>query len=171
MLRPYSLCLLLAVSLLIGAGAAYSQTTFATITGVVVDSSGSPVPNASITATNVETNVKTTTRSNETGNYTIAQLQDGTYSVPAQAAGFKELIVDRVVLGARDVRRVDVKLEIGTVDTRIEVHGGATLIETETARIADTKDAKTLASLPLNARALWPFLILSPGLPPQPDGV
>jgi len=113
------------------AGAGYSQTTFATITGVV-DSSGSAVPNVVVTATEVNTNVKTTATSNEVGNYTIEQLKDGVYTVAAKAPGFKEFIAENVVPTTRDVRRVDVKLEAGSVDTRIEVQAAVTLSETET---------------------------------------
>src|SRR3989442_15976320 len=43
----------------------------------------------SVTATNIETNIKTTARSNAEGNYTIAQLKEGTYTVRAAAAGFQ----------------------------------------------------------------------------------
>ena len=156
------------IALLIAAGAAHSQTTFATITGVVVDSSGSAVPNVAVTATEVNTNVKTTATSNDAGNYTIAQLKDGVYTVAAKAPGFKEFIAENVVLVTRDVRRVDIKLEVGAVDTRIEVQAGATLIETETARLANTKTSQVLNSVPLNTRALWAFLALSPGVQQQP---
>ena len=47
---------------------------------------------------------------------------------------------------------------------RVEVSAGATLIETETARIADTKTADTLKSLPMNTRGIWAFLALSPNV-------
>lgn len=148
----------------------YAQTTFATITGAVVDSSGSAVPNADISATEVNTNVVATTKSNEVGNYTIAQLKEGTYKVVARSAGFKEFLASNVVLVARDVRRVDVTFEVGNVELRIEVNGGATLIETETARIGNTKPSELLNTLPLNSRGLWASMGLSPGLNQQSDG-
>ena len=151
------------------AGPANSQTTFASITGTLTDSSGSVVPNASVTATNIETDIKTSTHSNEAGNFTIAQLKEGTYNVRAEAPGFKSFVVDNVTLAARDVRRVDVRMEVGDVATSVEVRGGATLIETETARISDTKDALVLNTIPTNSRALWAFLNLTPGLQGQ-DG-
>jgi hypothetical protein len=154
---------LFALLLLFG-GAAQSQTTFATITGTVTDATGSVVANVTVTATNVETNIETRAVSNESGNYTLAQLREGTYVVRAQAPGFKEYVAQNVVLVARDIRRVDVELEVGTVDTRVEVSAGATLIETETARISDTKTAETLKTLPLNTRGAWAFLALAPNV-------
>src|SRR5437588_499849 len=111
-------------------GVGYAQTTYASITGTVTDATGAVVPGATVTATSLETNIKTSATANQDGNYTIAQLKEGTYTVRAEAAGFKSFVVDRVGLVARDVRRVDVKLQIGDVATSVEVAGGATLIET-----------------------------------------
>lgn len=156
--------LLAALAVVCLAGAAYSQTTFASITGTVTDSTGAAVPSATVTATNVQTNIKTVVTSNEAGNFNIAQLLQGTYTVRAQAAGFKEFVMQNVVLASRDIRRVDVALEVGAVETVVEVSGGATLIETETARIGDVKTADVMKSLPLNTRGIWAFLALSPNV-------
>src|SRR5260370_2826953 len=149
------------------AATAYSQTTFASITGTVTDSTGGVVRGVTVTATNVETNLKTTARSNEDGNYTIAQLKEGTYTVRAEAAGFKSFVEDKVALVARDVRRVDVKLEVGDVATEVKESGGATLIATQTARISDTKESLVLNSVATNSRSLWAILNLAPGLQGQ----
>jgi len=146
------------------AGTSPAQTTFATITGTVTDSSGAVVPNAKVTATRLETNIKSAAQTNAFGNYTIAQLVEGTYEVRVQAPGFKELRLQGVMLTARDVRRVDASLQVGSVETAVEVKSGATLIETETARINDTKGAAQLAMLPLNARRIWEYLALSPNV-------
>jgi hypothetical protein len=150
-------------------GAMYGQTTFASITGTVTDATGAVVPNVTVTATNVATNIKTTAKSNESGAFTIAQLKEGTYTVRSEAAGFKSFVMEGVALVARDVRRVDVKLEVGDVAVQVEVSGGATLIETETARITDTKDSLVMNTIPTNSRGLWAYLSLSPGLQGQ-DG-
>jgi hypothetical protein len=145
----------------------YSQTTFASITGTVTDPAGAVVPGATITATNIQTNIRTAASSNEAGNYTIAQLKEGTYTVRGEARGFKSLVVEHVTLVSRDIRRLDIKLEVGDVTTSIEVAGGATLIETETARIGNVKNSLVLNTLPLNTRGLWAYLALAPGLQQQ----
>jgi hypothetical protein len=146
------------------AAVAYSQTTFATITGQVTDPTGALVPNAKVAAKNLETNIETSAESNEAGNYTLAQLKEGIYELRATAPGFKDFVARDIVLVSRDIRRVDVSLEVGTVGTAVEVVGGATLIETETARIDDTKNAYQMKTLPLNTRGVWAFLSLAPGV-------
>src|SRR5690242_6541994 len=90
-----------------GLQTARSQTTFASITGVVTDASGSAMPNAAVSATNQETNIRTSTKSNEAGYYTIAQLKEGTYTLQVTAAGFREFVAANIVLAAREVGRVD----------------------------------------------------------------
>jgi hypothetical protein len=143
-------------------GAAWSQTTFASITGTVTDSTGAVAPRVKVSATNVGTNIKTEVLSNEAGVYTVPQLKEGTYTVRAEAAGFKDFVAQDVTLVSRDVRRLDIQLQVGAIGTTVEVSGGATLIETETARISDTKGAMELKTLPLNTRGMWAFLALAP---------
>jgi hypothetical protein len=147
----------------LAAGLAYSQTTFATITGTVTDATGAVVPNASITVTNVETNTTVSGSSNEVGNYSLPQIKEGKYTVKVEAAGFQPFLAKDVILTARDIRRIDAVLEVGQTSTAIEVSAGATLIETETARISNTQTADTLKTVPLNARWLWAFFNLTPG--------
>lgn len=148
----------------LAAGPAAAQTTFASIMGVVTDPSGAAVVGVTITATHIESNYRYTVQSNETGNYTFAQLREGAYTLEAKAAGFRDFLARNILLGARDLRRMDIRLAVGGVETKVEVSGGATLIETETARISDTKTADMLKSLPLNTRALTDFLALTAGV-------
>ncbi len=144
--------------------AAVAQTTFASITGTITDATGAAIPGVSVVAVHLESNYKYTAQSNATGAYTLAQLREGVYTVRVQAAGFKEFVASNVQLVSLDVRRIDVQLEVGSVDTHIEVTAGATLIETETARISDSKSSQQLNTLPLNTRSLWNFVGLSPGV-------
>ena len=68
----------------------------------MTDPGGAVVPGVTLTATHIETNIKTTAQSNEAGVYTIAQLKEGEYTLRAQGAGFKEFVAQNVVLQARD---------------------------------------------------------------------
>jgi len=154
---------LLAIALLF-AHSLNAQTTFATITGTVTDATGAAIPGAQITAVHTGSNYNYTAETNASGAYRIAQLREGRYTVRVQAPGFKEYFVQGLDLVSLDVRRLDAQLEVGAVETRIEVTGGATLIETETARISDSKDAYQLKSLPMNTRSLWNFIGLTPGV-------
>jgi hypothetical protein len=95
----------------------------------------------------------------------LSNLLAGTYDESITASGFKDAAVKNVQLVSRDVRRLDVTLQIGEVATTVEVSGGgATLVETETARISQTRSAFDMEALPLNTRSLTAFLSLAPGV-------
>ncbi len=149
---------------LLAVGPAAAQTTFASITGMVTDPTGTSIPNASAEATHVQSGYRYTAQSNEAGIYTLAQLRDGTYTLRVHAAGFKEFVAQDIVLVSREGRRLDVRLELGTVESRIEVTAGAALIETETARISDIRSDAVLKAMPRNSRNVSAFLGLTPGV-------
>lgn len=149
-------------SLLLISETAQAQSTFASLTGNVVDASGAAVPNVKLEATKIETNFRYEAVSNNEGQYTLPNLPEGTYRLRASSQGFQDFQVDNIILTGRDVRRVDVSLTVGSLGTVVEVQGGATLIETETARIADTKDREVLRALPLTLRRAWDYFTMTP---------
>jgi hypothetical protein len=149
---------------MLAAGCASGQTTFATITGEVTDPNGAVVPNAAITATNVASNYRYPTQSNGVGEYTMGQLLAGEYTLEAKAPGFKDYFVAGITLAAGDIRRLDVKLELGAIGTRVEVNATTALIETETARISGAKDYHAMVSLPMNDYSPFTFMGLTAGV-------
>jgi hypothetical protein len=143
---------------------AVAQTTFATITGLAADPTGAAVPGVKVVVTNAATGVQTSALTNDDGAFTIAQLREGAYTLRAGKPGFKEFVVQDITLLGRDYRRIDISLQVGAVETSVEVKGGTALIETETARISDTRDVSQLRDMPLNSRAMWAQLSLAPNV-------
>src|SRR5207244_1175796 len=76
--------------------AANGQDPRGTITGVVTDSSQAPVPDVEVRATNPETGVTATAKSNSAGNYNIPFLLPGTYRISADVPGFKHFVRDGI---------------------------------------------------------------------------
>ena len=147
---------------LVLSAAARAQSTFATITGNITDPSGAPVVGVEVTATHRATNYAYRASTNEAGLYTLANLREGVYRLRAKAGGFQEYSVDNIEVAGRDLRRVDIALVLGSVETVVEVTGAASLIETETARISDVRDRQLMNNLPLTLRRSWDFFQLSP---------
>src|SRR5690349_3076673 len=79
-----------------------AQVDTAAIVGVVQDSSGAVVPNATVVATELDTNVTTSTRADASGNYAITPLKAGRYSVAVEAPGFKKETRTGIVLQIQD---------------------------------------------------------------------
>ncbi len=136
---------------------AAAQEFRATITGRVVDSSQAVVPGAKVEVTNVATNEVTSVTSDNSGNYTAAFLRPGSYTVSAEAAGFKKLSRTGIVVTIGQVVAVDIVLEVGALTEQITVTGAPPLLETAKADRGGLVDRQRVHELPLNARN--PFML------------
>src|SRR5271157_1632273 len=75
-----------------------AQGLFGTISGTITDATGAVVPGATVTVTNVRTNVKVKFVTNASGNYSVSSLNPGIYRVEVSAKGFKNAVQDGIVL-------------------------------------------------------------------------
>src|ERR1041384_2682182 len=126
----------------LAATALLAQTEKATVRGTVTDSTGSVVPDAVITATDIATNIDRKTTSDTNGNYEIPNLQPGTYRVKADKVGFRSFVAASVLVDAGQVRRVDVPLQVGSTAETITVEAGAALIQTDSGTIGGDLDTR-----------------------------
>ena len=136
-------------ALLLGCVPVLAQSGRGTISGTVIDSAGAVVPGANIIVTNPATGVSSTTRSNETGTYTVPDLPVGEYSVQAEKEGFKALIRSGITVNAASSVRVDFSLEIGETRQVIEVKADAPQLKTEDVKISSTVNNRMVEALPL----------------------
>ena len=113
---------------------AFAQGDRGTITGVIKDSSGMPVPGAEVRIVNEATGIASNTVSTESGNYTLSILSIGTYAITVQHAGFKTYVRNAVPVQVSQTTRVDIGLEIGQVEEKVTVTAEAPLLEEATGR-------------------------------------
>ncbi len=150
---PRSLVLICLILGLLAPTTSSAQTGLATLTGLVTDNSGAAVPGVTITATNQATNVDYTAISNEAGAYLITAVPIGTYAVNSSLSGFKT-VQSNVSLSASQTARVDFKLEVGTVEERIEVAATGAVLQTENAVVGQTLQREQVEKLPIQGRNL-----------------
>ena len=151
------------------AGHSFAQTFRGTILGTVTDPNGAVVPNATITAKNVGTGIERSTTTDTFGNYTLAELQTGTYELKAQASGFQIATVSNVVVEVSAERRVDVSLAVTGSETTVIVSTN-TPVETTTNTLGGTISTQEVADLPVNGRDFTKFLTMVPGATGDPSG-
>src|SRR5437762_725772 len=154
----------LALAMMLGLSTqALAQTGAASITGLLTDPSGAAVPGVNVTAVNQATSVAYPAVSNSAGNYAITSVPVGTYVVKAELSGFKTLATRPFPLEAKQIARLDLKLEVGRLEDAVEVTAEAPVLQTETATVGDVISAKTVESLPLNGRFSSQLALLLPG--------
>src|SRR5262245_8950819 len=99
----------------------FSQSSNATISGTVADSSGALIPGVTIKGTNNATGIVTTIITNEAGAYTLVSLLPGRYTVSAALPGFRTHTYEDVQVGNAAQIRLNFTLEVATVAQSVEV--------------------------------------------------
>ena len=160
--RVTSLVLFWALGLWI-AGSAWGQQVTASITGKITDPSGAAVANAKVTATSVERGTVYNTNSNSDGYYNLSNLLVGTYNVRVENAGFQAATQSNIVLQLNQVAKVDVQLQVGNVQTTVEVNASAPVLQTESTQLGQVIDSRTNTTLPLATRNYVQLTLLAPG--------
>jgi hypothetical protein len=157
----------LSVFLLLGFFAVFpaqAQLAGANLTGVVVDASGSSVPNATVSIKHVSTGVIRDVQSNSEGVYSAPNLLPGDYDIEASAARFSKTLVKGVTLTVGSERALNLTLKVGTVNLVVEVVDIHPSVETSSSTISATVQQKTIVDLPLNGRDWTLLATLQPGV-------
>ncbi|HEY7387752.1 MAG TPA: carboxypeptidase regulatory-like domain-containing protein, partial [Bryobacteraceae bacterium] len=126
-----------------------AQAISGDLVGTITDSSGSAVSNATVTATNSGTNIKTTAVTNASGEYRIGNLPAGEYQLAASATGFATSTLMGVTVQLNQTATANLTLQVGQVATSVEVSAAGALIDTTTAQIQNTYNTKQVADLPV----------------------
>lgn len=139
------------------------QVYYSTVVGTVRDASGAVVPNAQVLATELSTNVKFQTHTNERGDYSIKNLRPGSYSVEVVSTGFQSKKITEVTLVVGQATRVDVRLDVGTSQQTVTVSGAAPLIQTESGQRGGLMQGTEVEALPLLGRNFMDLTLEFPG--------
>jgi hypothetical protein len=147
-----------------------AQVDTGTVVGTIKDASGAVVPNATATATNVDTGIKTAVKSASDGNYVITPVKIGRYSISAEAAGFRTEVRQNIVLDVQQTIRLDFSLRVGSVTETTNVTGDAPLLDTQDASLGDVVASQQIEQLPLNGRRYTDLATLTAGVTKITEG-
>src|ERR1019366_7447144 len=150
--------------LLAVAGAAFAQGTTGAIDVQILDSTGSAVPGASVTAVNVGTGLESKVQSDELGRSQLRLLRAGTYRVTVDQAGFEKLVRDEVIVNATTTTHLDLRLTVGSRSDTITVEAATPLLQTDQATIGNVVEERQLTSTPLASRNFTQLLGTSAGI-------
>jgi hypothetical protein len=139
------------------------------VSGTVHDSSGAAIPGASVTITEVTTNVGHGVLSSTTGQYTFLSLVPGRYKIVVAAAGFKGSTIENIDVKVNDQLRFDLTLSVGDVAQSVSVDANAVQVQTSSTQMGGTIESKEMLALPLNGRSYLDLLSLQAGAAPGPS--
>src|SRR5438270_4100236 len=149
---------------------ASSQEVSAAIVGTVVDPSGAPIKDATVTATDTERGTVRTAQTNDAGAYNITRVPVGIYDVKVSAPGFQTAVRPAFTLVLNQTARIDVQMKMGQVSQTVEVTSAAPIMKTESAQLDTVIDSRTNVALPLATRNYIQLTLLAPGsIHPDPS--
>lgn len=166
MKRGMTYVLLLSLCVAFGLVPAAAQRVTSDILGTVKDASDAAIVGAKVTVTHVETGHSHETATDASGNYRVSGLEPGTYEVHVQHQGFKTTVRKGITVLVSQQAVVDVTLQVGDIQQRVEVTGEAALVETTTSQMSNVVTENTLRQLPLNGRDLFQLTQLQTGVLP-----
>ncbi len=148
-----------------------AQVESGSIVGTVSDASGAVVPDATVTSTNLDTNVAQRATTTSVGEFVFTQLKPGRYSVVVERQGFKKAIQEEIKLDINQVVRVTFSLSPGATTEEVRVSATEPLVESENSSIGQVIEQSRVNDLPLNGRNFIQLAYLSPGVNAGPEGI
>jgi hypothetical protein len=167
------LCAVFVVPLVLLARGAWGQDN-ATISGIVADSTGAVLPNATITLTLPATGQTRTSSSNSAGAYRFANLGIGTYSLSASAPGFQKYTKNDIVVNVAQTLEEDISLTVGSQGQSVTVEADALQVQKETSEVSTLISGQQVSELSTNGRNITSLAALGLGVSnnlPQYGGV
>ncbi len=159
----YAFVLFAACLMCLNSLSAFGQVT-ASLSGRITDPTGATVPDATVTAINMETGVSRIVRSNPSGWYQLLELPIGRYEVHAEKAGFADEMRKGIFLVVGQDATADLTLQVGQVKQQITVTENVPVVNGSTQEIAGLVGEQQIRDLPLNGRSYDLLLTLNPGI-------
>jgi hypothetical protein len=144
--------------------AAFAQLTESTLKGVVKDSAGNVIAASPVVAKNESTGQVRSTATDDNGAFFMAALPSGSYTIYVRVPGFKTYEQANLKLNVGQATELNIKLEIGTVDEKVEITSSESKIPVATeGRLSDTFVQSEINNLPLPQRDVFLLPKLSAG--------
>src|SRR5262249_38437085 len=115
-----ALCVL-AISLALYSASACAQTQLATVSGTVTDPTGAVIEGAEVTVSSFNTGLKRVAPTDTNGQYHVAGLPPGIYSITAEKEKFQTQVLEEVALSSGTAIDVNLSLRVGTVPQNVTV--------------------------------------------------
>src|SRR5215470_14253250 len=148
-----------------------AQQITGSIRGAVSDPSGALVPNAAVSAKQIETGLTRTAETDRAGNFLLLELPVGHYRLEVSAKGFGTYLQEGISLDVNETATVSVKLSVGSGGEKIQVVADAEVIQPTVTSLGEVVHEREILDLPLNGRDFSQLGTLQPGVVPLTPGL
>lgn len=142
--------------------AAFAQSNFAAVSGMVRDSQSLPVPHATLVFKALSTGAIRAVTTDQSGSFYAAALLPDDYELTTTASGFAT-ISQSLHLEVGQQLSMDVSLKIGAVQEGINVNAASDVLHTSDATVGEVVEPESIQELPLNGRMLIDLVLTVPG--------
>ncbi len=150
--KPRNLLVIFCVGFMIfSCGQVFAQAgiDMGSVTGTIKDPTGAVVQKAQCTLTDVDTGVSQDAISTTAGAYVFSLVPVGAYSLKIVAPGFKDYVLNGIVVHLGTTDTEDVTLQLGTVSQEVKVTSAAPLLQAQDASLGMTIDSTAATELPI----------------------
>jgi len=151
------------ISLLLPLSASLDSQSNATLQGRVFDSSGAVLPGATIRVRSDETSFDRSVPTDAEGRYYIDAIPPGSYQVSASAAGFREELIEELVVEVGRALLHDFSLDLGDRSETVLVQAEIPLVDRVSSIVGHVISQRTVQEIPLNGRHFMDLGLLGPG--------
>ncbi|WP_031498648.1 TonB-dependent receptor [Bryobacter aggregatus] len=157
MLRQFLCCILCAVP-------GFAQAGRSELFGAIQDPAGLPIAKALVEVEDQATATRSSTRTDERGEYHLLGLAAGQYLLKVEQPGFRRYRQTGIRLRLADRTLLNVTLEVGQPSQSIEITAAAPLLQTASGELSFHMDEGKILTLPLDGRNFIPLVTLAPGV-------
>ena len=140
-----------------------AQDVLGSITGTVKDASGAAVPDVTVRARNIGTNLEVVQHTQTNGSYSVQNVPAGAYQVTFTKEGFETETHTQVLVNANRTTTVDGDLKVGAVATTVEVTATPLMNQVDITN-GYVVDQLTIQETPLGTGSFTQLAILTPGV-------
>jgi hypothetical protein len=140
-----------------------AQSESGSINGQVTDPTNAVVAGATVTITDLGTNISRSAKTGSKGDYAFSSLKPSHYKISVSAAGFKGGVIPDIELHTQDTLSENVSLSLGSSSESVDVHADSGEELETSAAVSTTVDRKFIENMPLNGRSFQALISLTPG--------
>jgi carboxypeptidase family protein/TonB-dependent receptor-like protein len=147
-----------------------AQVDQAAISGTITDAAGALLQGAKVDVLAPATGLHRETTTNPAGIYQFPALPIGNYKITISRDGFRSVEIPNVELSVGQPRTVDVRLEVGSISSTVQVTAAVETVNRSSAEIGGLIEREQIKAIPISGRNWASLMLLAPGAINYGDG-